>query len=138
MRYDYECSNKRCRFGFEIHQRVSEEPLKKCPACKKRSLERVILEAPLVFMGDPRTIGGLLDKNTRKMGKYELQEKRRLHKESEKAARVEARKQIAANLPPGAKLAPLQENRPWYGKLPKNIEKSSDPKRVMKYIREGQ
>ena len=40
MRYDYECEN--CNHAFEINQGIKDEPLKKCPECKKNTLFKVI------------------------------------------------------------------------------------------------
>jgi len=37
--YDYEC--KACGHAFEELQSFSEPPLTKCPACKKKKLERL-------------------------------------------------------------------------------------------------
>ena len=36
--YDYECA--KCKHTFDIYQSFSEDKLKKCPKCNKKSLER--------------------------------------------------------------------------------------------------
>lgn len=137
LRYDYLCTNQQCQLGFEIEQRVSEEPLKKCPACNQASLERVILSPPMIMDLAPKTVGSLCEKQTRELGKYGLEEKRRQFAEKDRLAREQARKDIEQKLPKGAKLAPLQEGRPWYGRAPDNIIKTTDPKRLTKYVMEG-
>lgn len=38
--YEYQCPD--CRHVFEILQKISEEPLKKCPKCNKESLQKLI------------------------------------------------------------------------------------------------
>jgi putative FmdB family regulatory protein len=38
--YEYECSN--CKFYVETLQKISDEPLKKCPSCKKPTLKKLI------------------------------------------------------------------------------------------------
>jgi putative FmdB family regulatory protein len=38
--YEYECSN--CRFYVEVLQKISEEPLKKCPSCDKKTLKKLV------------------------------------------------------------------------------------------------
>ena len=38
--YEYECSN--CRFYVEVLQKISEEPLKKCPSCGKKTLKKLV------------------------------------------------------------------------------------------------
>lgn len=48
--YDYVCSA--CGHRFEEFQAMSAEPLKKCPACKKSKLERLIgAGAGVIFKG---------------------------------------------------------------------------------------
>lgn len=38
--YEYECSN--CKFYVETLQKISDEPLRKCPSCKKPTLKKLI------------------------------------------------------------------------------------------------
>jgi|HubBroStandDraft_3_1064219.scaffolds.fasta_scaffold218434_1 putative FmdB family regulatory protein len=38
--YEYECSN--CRFYVEVLQKISEQPLKKCPSCRKSALKKLV------------------------------------------------------------------------------------------------
>ena len=72
--YDYECSE--CGHYKEVFQRFSEKPLVRCPSCKKHKFRRVILDAPHVSVkGGPTTVRHLADRNTQKMGSYELQDK---------------------------------------------------------------
>ena len=48
--YDYECKN--CHHAFEEFQSITAKPLKKCPVCSKRSLERLIgAGAGVIFRG---------------------------------------------------------------------------------------
>jgi putative FmdB family regulatory protein len=48
--YEYQC--KACKHRFEELQSFSEAPLKKCPACKKKKLERLIgAGAAIIFKG---------------------------------------------------------------------------------------
>lgn len=48
--YEYVCS--KCKHGFEQFQSMKDEPLKKCPKCRKMSLQRQIgLGAGLLFKG---------------------------------------------------------------------------------------
>jgi putative FmdB family regulatory protein len=48
--YDYECDA--CHHAFEHFQSISEEPLKKCPKCKKSKLRRLPgTGAAIVFKG---------------------------------------------------------------------------------------
>ena len=48
--YDYECDA--CGHEMELFQRISEDPLKKCPECKKNKLRRLFgTGAAIVFKG---------------------------------------------------------------------------------------
>ncbi|HOX55236.1 MAG: zinc ribbon domain-containing protein [Candidatus Omnitrophica bacterium] len=48
--YEYECLN--CGHNFEIFQNMTEEPIKKCPKCKKLKLKRLIGSgAGIIFKG---------------------------------------------------------------------------------------
>ena len=46
--YGYRCSN--CGHQFEIHQRMSDEPLKVCPECQGK-LTKVLYPAGVIFKG---------------------------------------------------------------------------------------
>src|SRR5262245_56048765 len=48
--YDYECDA--CEHKFEEFQSMSDKPLKKCPACKKPKLRRLLgTGAAIIFKG---------------------------------------------------------------------------------------
>lgn len=48
--YHYRCSN--CSHEFEEFQRISDDPLISCPACKDKALKRIIGSgAGLIFKG---------------------------------------------------------------------------------------
>jgi putative FmdB family regulatory protein len=38
--YEYECSS--CKFYVETLQKITDEPLKQCPSCKKQTLKKLI------------------------------------------------------------------------------------------------
>jgi putative FmdB family regulatory protein len=48
--YEYECSN--CKFYVEALQKISDEPLKKCPSCGKQSLKKLISVPVFRLKGD--------------------------------------------------------------------------------------
>jgi putative FmdB family regulatory protein len=47
--YTYRCEN--CGVQFERHQSYTDEPLKICPECRKKSLKKVISPVRVVFKG---------------------------------------------------------------------------------------
>ena len=48
--YDYVCT--KCGHELEIFQSMKDDPLKKCPACKKQGLKRLLGSgAGLIFKG---------------------------------------------------------------------------------------
>lgn len=48
--YDYRCNN--CGHSFELFQHITENPIKKCPACGKLKVERVIgAGGAIIFKG---------------------------------------------------------------------------------------
>lgn len=48
--YDYKCNN--CGHLFELFQHITENPIKKCPACGKLKVERMIgAGGAIIFKG---------------------------------------------------------------------------------------
>jgi putative FmdB family regulatory protein len=47
--YTYRCEN--CGIRFEREQSYSDEPLKICPECRKKSLKKVISPVGVIFKG---------------------------------------------------------------------------------------
>ncbi len=47
--YEYECSN--CKKVFEVFQRITEEPLNKCPKCGKKIKRLISTGAGVIFKG---------------------------------------------------------------------------------------
>lgn len=87
--YEYEC--EKCKIRFEISHSIKQPPLEDCPKCKAvKSLERLISEPFMIIDKTPKTLGSIADKNTRKMGKYELEEKQHEHKERRTKAKERA------------------------------------------------
>ena len=81
--YEYVCTN--CDYTFSVKQSMKKyKKKKKCPSCGKYKLERM-LGAPSFFIkGEPKALGHWAERNTQKMGRYELEDKRRLDGESKK------------------------------------------------------
>jgi len=79
--YDYGCNH--CGFLWhDIKQSINDPPKKKCPKCSKMTLDRILFGGIHVFTrGEATTLGQLAEQNTKKMGHYELQDKRAKTKE---------------------------------------------------------
>lgn len=45
--YEYRCAE--CQHNYEIEQRITEEPLKKCPSCGQPALKRIIGNVGMAF-----------------------------------------------------------------------------------------
>ena len=72
--YDFECEP--CAYYTEIRQSFDGPSCIKCPQCGKQTLKKVFINPPSIMVrGEPSTIGHLADRNTSKMGKYELEDK---------------------------------------------------------------
>ena len=76
--YDYVCSN--CEHEIEnVYQSIKDKPLVKCEQCGHMALERIIYGGHVFVRREATTIGQLSDRNTKKMGKYELESKQKKH-----------------------------------------------------------
>lgn len=70
MLYDYICDE--CSHELkDVYQSIKDQALTQCPSCGKSTLRRVIYGGIASFMSEPKTIGGLADKNWSKKGHYE-------------------------------------------------------------------
>ncbi len=47
--YEYECL--KCGHQLEVMQKISDDPLKQCPKCKAKKLEKLISQSAFAFKG---------------------------------------------------------------------------------------
>lgn len=47
--YEYACD--KCAHEFEVEQRITDEPVKTCPACRSRKVKRLISRTSFVLKG---------------------------------------------------------------------------------------
>lgn len=73
VRRYYICDN--CDHTFDISQGFNDEKLKKCPECNENSLYQDLSGQYSFVIGEPKTVGQLAERNTKKMGRYELEAK---------------------------------------------------------------
>ena len=70
--YHYKCE---CGFDQEVYHSIKEPTKQQCPACKNPSLYIVIDTIPYGAVKEVKTVGQLAEKNSRNMGKEQVQMK---------------------------------------------------------------
>jgi putative FmdB family regulatory protein len=99
--YEYECTN--CKFYVETLQKISDEPLKKCPSCKKQTLKKLI-SAPVFRLKG----AGWYETDFKSEG----EDKRNLADRDEPAASTEDSKPAASDDKADAKPEKKAESKP--------------------------
>lgn len=95
--YDYECGT--CKYSLNnVQQSIKQKPLKKCDRCGHNTLERII-HPPMVFVKqEASTIGQLSERNSKRLGKYEVQERTLRDKDLKKTALNEAKREMHSQI----------------------------------------
>lgn len=65
--YEFRCDD--CEHGFVIHQSVFAKLPRSCPKCRKRKNFSTVIGLTIGVRGEPRTVGSLAEKNTKKLCK---------------------------------------------------------------------
>jgi len=78
----YVCDH--CDYSFMIQQDRDAPLKKKCPACGKRKLYQDLAGQHSFVYQDCKTLGHQAERNTERMGKYALEDKRNKHKKIKK------------------------------------------------------
>jgi putative FmdB family regulatory protein len=47
--YEYAC--EKCKHEFEVEQRITDDPIKTCPACRSRKVKKLISQTSFVLKG---------------------------------------------------------------------------------------
>jgi ribosomal protein L44E len=112
--------------------------LKRCPTCKKNTLYQVY-SVHSVIKSEPKTLIQQAERNTKKLGKYELEEKRRRDK---LLTEVQRKAPLIKKglLPPDA--IGKEKPKTWYGEIDEKKKKelftgNDSKKKIKKYIKEG-
>lgn len=139
IRY-YECTA--CDHKFEKECRIHDKILRKCPKCKRNKLFQDLTGVYGGVRGEPKELIQQAERNSKKLGKYGLQEQeryQRLKQTKEKEDKLKKMKVVDENY----KL-PDPDSNTWYGKLDKDRKKkifSGTPKEIKekqkKYIEHG-
>ena len=134
--YEYECGG--CDTHYIIEQKITDRPKKKCPNCKAFALERLLFP-PLIFVrgGTPTTLGQMAEKNTKKLGKEQIEKMQDRVIDNKKKSRQE----LAKKLPSNAKLADIpDDNKSFYNTTGESLKQLTKltPEKKQHYIMTGQ
>jgi putative FmdB family regulatory protein len=78
--YDYQCIA--CGHRFEQRQSIHDDALTACPWCRQDALQRIVSGGLGFFLTDPRTLGGIADRNAARLARNgELPEQVRRNKD---------------------------------------------------------
>lgn len=95
--YDYLCSNCETELK-DVHQSITEKAIIHCANCGNDTLERVI-HSPMIFVRqEATTIGQLSERNTKRLGRSEVEERTLQDKDSKKSALKQARKEMHSEI----------------------------------------
>ena len=95
--HDYECAE--CGTSFsDVYQKYEEDPLTKCEACGKESLQKIFATPTFFVTQEAKTLGQLADRNAKKMGHREVQERELRNKEKTKSTMSEAKKELYSGI----------------------------------------
>lgn len=144
--YEYICSA--CQYLHQVQQNPNKfRKLKKCPQCKEKTLEQQFFAPHFSIKGEATTLSQQAERNTSKMGKYEIEARRRNDKKEIMAAKFAphvAKGKIDADHAEKIMEDTLDKPREPFGKMsPKvkkkistgtNVEKQAA---VKKYIEKG-
>lgn len=134
--YHYRCEAEGCAFEYEIRQSIKDEPISLCPECNQNTAQRVIhCGGDFIIKEEPKTLGVLADRNNKKMGKFEKEDKTREIKQKGKKGR-----KYLGKLKEGAtqQERPDPNYKPWWRKeaVDKGLAKLT-PKEKHTYILTG-
>jgi len=95
--HDYECT-KCGKFFSDVYQKYEEDPLTKCEECGQESLQKIFAAPTFFVTQEAKTLGQVADRNSKKMGRREVQERELKAKEKNKSAMSEAKKELYGNI----------------------------------------
>jgi DNA-directed RNA polymerase subunit RPC12/RpoP len=128
-----------CEHEFVLEQPMMEDLKKVCPKCKKQALYQDLTGQHVFVYQECKTLGHQAQRNTERMGKYELESKRKQDKEAKEKPRLDHMKKHGV-VPANATEIP--KNKSWYNTTGENLTEKlkpvlEDPKKTQKYIEEG-
>lgn len=122
---------------YTVKQSIKDDPLVECEFCNEHSIQRVIHSPDvLVKVSDPKTLGLLADRNSKKLGKFGVEDKTKEIKDEY----IDRKNKYVGKLPDGAKSKETESyTPPWRPNTtgPDLSLSKLTPKQKEKYIFEG-
>lgn len=110
----------KCDHHLVVEQPMNEALKKKCPECGKFKLYQDLTGQHSFVYQDPKTLGHQAERNTERMGKYDLEMRRNEHSQAQRLKK---------------------KNKPWYNKegqdLTQDLSHLTTADKKHKYIMEG-
>jgi len=95
--HDYHCEN--CAVDFtDIYQKYEDAPLTKCDQCGKNTLIKIFSPPTFFVSQEATTVGQIADRNAKKLGRQEIQERSLKNKDETKTALNEAKKEMNSKI----------------------------------------
>lgn len=132
LRY-YICDH--CDYHFTEVQERDQKLFKKCPQCKKYKLYQDLTGQHCTILKEPKTLIQQACLNTKKMGRYELEARRRKDKLENEIMRKKPLIEKGLLSPDSIGKEPDH----WWGDIEPSKKKEvlKDKKKAKKYIKEG-
>lgn len=92
--YEYQCQG--CKSLFDFFQSFSEEPLELCPLCNNHKPKRLI-STPFFHIKEVKDVQTLAEKNSKRIGRQEIQERELKLKEKKMKAKKELAEKAGAS-----------------------------------------
>lgn len=83
--YDYQC--RECGYEFDTFQKMKDDTLIDCPDCERPMLQRLFSVPNVICEKEPTTLDQLAEKNSKRFGREECQERELKAKERVSKAR---------------------------------------------------
>lgn len=95
--HDYHCEH--CAVDFiDVYQKYEDAPLIKCEQCGKETLVKMFSPPTFFVTQEATTLGQLSDRNAKKLGRQEVQERSLKNKDATSSALNEAKKEMNSKI----------------------------------------
>lgn len=95
--HDYHCES--CAVDFiDIYQKYEDPPLVVCNQCGKKSLVKIFSPPNFFVSQEATTVGQIADRNAKKLGRQEIEERSLKNKDQTKSALNDAKKEMYSSV----------------------------------------